>query len=119
MSEAEHRRAMRVIRSFVVRYQSLPAAPRSWLVSTLRDFSQTGARFFCDRPFGVGEAMSLELVLPTSKEPVTLTARVVWAKPSRLGMTELGIEFTPPDERAASVITAAAAFFLVNKQEAA
>ena len=119
MSEAERRRAIRIIHSFIVRYQSLPAAPRSWLVSTLRDFSQTGARFLCDHPFGVGETMNPQLGLPTSKEPVTLTARVVWTKPSRLDVTELGIEFTPPDERAASVITAAADFFLVKKQEAA
>ncbi len=115
MSETEHRRAIRIIRSFLVRYAS---GPGSWPVSTLRNFSTYGARFFCERTFRVGEAMMVQLILPTSREPVVLKARVVWTKPSSFGLVDLGVSFEPSDERSTKALTNAANFFLTKKREA-
>ena len=118
MKETERRRAMRIIRSFIVRYPSLASGPGFWLVSTLRNFSTGGARFFCERTFQVGETMIAQLILPTSREPVVLKARVVWTKPSPFGMADLGVSFEPSDAHAKQALTNAANFFLTKKREA-
>ena len=120
MSETERRRVMRIIRSFIVRYPSPTSGQGFWLVSTLRNFSTCGARFFCERTFRVGEAMIVQLILPTSREPVVLKARVVWVKAlALLGMVDLGVSFEPSDEQATKALTSAANFFLTKKREAA
>lgn len=118
MTQAERPRATRFVRSFVVRYQSLEAGSNAWLTSTLRNFSSTGARFLCERAFRVGEAMVLQLVLPTSREPIMLKARVVWTKPSLLGVLEVGVAFEPSEMTAARAIADAADFYLRKKREA-
>lgn len=115
MNETERRRAMRIIRSFIVRYAS---GSGSWPVSTLRNFSTCGARFFCERAFQVGETCILQFILPTSREPVVLKARVVWTKPSPFGMVDLGVSFEPSDAHAKQALTNAANFFLTKKREA-
>jgi c-di-GMP-binding flagellar brake protein YcgR len=119
MSEAERRRATRIIHAFMVRYRSLASSSPSWLVSTLRDFSGTGARFLCERGFEVGEAMRMQLLLPTSPEPVALNACVVRTKPSPLGMVEVGVAFEPPDEPSTQALAGTVEFFLARQRGAA
>ena len=110
---------MRIIRSFLVRYPSPASGQGFWLVSTLRNFSTCGARFFCERTFRVGETTKIQLILPTSREPVVLKARVVWTKASSLfGMVDLGVAFEPSDEQSTKALTSAANFFLTKKREA-
>ena len=95
MNESEHREAPRIARSFLVRYRSLGNGPQAWLVSPLHDFSLHGARFMSERPFIVGDALELQLVLPVVSQPVRLTAKVAWTKLGKLGLVEVGIIFDP------------------------
>ena len=119
MTQAERRRAVRIIRSFMVRYKSFASGDGAWLTSTLRNFSSTGARFLCERVFEQREAMLLQLLLPTAKDPVALKARVIWAKPASLGMAEVGVAFEPGDAHAAAAVTHAARFYAAKREEVA
>jgi Tfp pilus assembly protein PilZ len=119
MSQAERRRAGRIIRSFMVRYKSFAAGEGAWLTSTLRNFSAGGARFLCEREFRARDAMLLQLLLPTAREPIALKARVAWTQPASLGMVDLGVAFEPSDARAAGAIAQAARFFTAKTKEAA
>jgi Tfp pilus assembly protein PilZ len=95
MSQAEHRRTPRLAHPFMVRYQ--PPGRGAWLMSPLKDLSSGGARFLSEHPFAVGEVFEIQLVLPTSSQPVPLNARVTWTKPWRAGLVEVGLTFDPGD----------------------
>jgi Tfp pilus assembly protein PilZ len=95
MSQAEHRRAPRIAHPFMVRYQ--PPGKNAWLMSPLRDLSSGGARFFSEHVFTGGDVFEVQLVLPSSAQPVPLKARVAWVKPWRAGLLEIGITFDPGD----------------------
>ena len=118
MSQPEHRRAARFIRAFVVRYQAFGAKSDAWLTSTLRNFSSVGARFLSGQPFRMGETIVLQLLLPTSRQPIVLKARVVWNKPGSLGSMDIGVEFEPTELAARKAISDAAQFFLRKQREA-
>lgn len=93
--EAERRRAPRINRSFMLRYQ--PAGSSAWLLSPLRNLSSKGARFLSEHPLVEGDTLEIQLVLPTATQPVSLKARVTWAKPWRAGLVEVGLTFDPGD----------------------
>ena len=92
---AENRRAPRIARSFMLRYQ--PPGKSTWLLSPLRDLSSGGARFLSEHDFAGGEVFEMQLVLPTSTQPVQMKARVAWVKPWRAGLVEVGVTFDPGD----------------------
>ena len=108
----EHRRHPRVSHSFLARYR-IPTAGRGvWLSSPLKDLSSGGARFLSERPFEAGWDLEMQLLLPMSQQPVFLRARVAWAKPAPLGMTELGVTFDPGDAGIQRTIDESVAHFL-------
>lgn len=117
MSQQERRRAARIMRAFVVRYQAFGAKSDAWLTSPLRDFSSGGARFLSGQPFRTGETIVLQLLLPTSQQPIVLKARVSWNKPGSLGSVEIGVEFEPTALAARKAISDAAQFFLRKQRE--
>ena len=113
MGEAEHRRAPRVARPFMVRYQ--PPGQSTWLISPLRDLSSGGARFLSEHAFKGGEVFEVRIVLPTASQPVPLKARVAWTKPQRSGLLEIGITFNPGDAGIQRTIDEAISRFLDRK----
>ena len=117
MSSAEQRREPRVMHSFMVRYRATARGQTSWFVSPLRDLSSGGARFLCECLFEVGTVLDMQLLLPMSEQPVVLKARIAWAKPGPLNLTEHGVTFNPDDSRVQRVIDMAVAHFL-RKQRA-
>ena len=101
----------RIARAFMVRYQ--PPASRgsdSWATSPLKNFSRTGARFFSDYEFKIGEWILLQMLLPVSKQPVWVKARVVWMKPAPMGIVDVGVAFGLSDPAAQQAIDQAATF---------
>ncbi len=117
MSDAENRQSPRIVRSFMVRYRAPTTGRTGWLVSPLRDLSSSGVRFVCEKAFGVGSILEMELLLPTSKQPVPLNAKVVWTKPVQWGMVELGATFEPVDATVQQRIDEAVAYSLRKQQE--
>ncbi len=113
MEEAERRRAPRVARSLMIRYQ--PPGKRTWLMSSLRDLSSGGARFLSEHMFAGGEVVEVRLVLPTVSQPVPLKARVAWTKPWRASLLEVGITFDPGDAGIQRTIDEAISGFLDRK----
>ena len=113
MGEAEHRRAPRVARALMIRYQ--PRGNSAWLLSSLRDLSSGGARFLSEHLFAGGEVVEVQLVLPTVSQPVPLKARVAWTKPWRAGLLEVGITFDPGDAGIQRTIDEAISRFLGRK----
>ena len=113
MANPEHRRAPRVSRSFLVRYRCPVDGQAAWLTSPLRDFSAEGARFASEFAFfNVGDPIELQLLLPQAKQPVVVSATVVWTKPLQFRMMlEVGVTFAASDAATKEVITHAVAFF--------
>jgi hypothetical protein len=59
----------------------------------LRDASATGANIVArDRMF-FNDQVSLEVELPDSSEPLILSGRVVWSKPTATSMWDIGLQF--------------------------
>lgn len=106
--EAEQRQDPRVAHPFMVRYYWQD----SWHISPLKDFSASGARFVSEYPFAAGELLDAQLILPLARQPIAARARVVWVKPSSLGLAELGVTFELGDTEAKQAIEAAVAHFL-------
>ena len=112
MADAENRRAPRISRSFMARYRMTFPQDTVWLVSPLRDLSSGGARFLSERPLAAGDTMDLQLILPLSKEPLLLKARVAWAKPGTMNMMEVGVTFDAGDTAIQHTIDQAVSHFL-------
>lgn len=108
----EYREAPRIAHGFLVRYRSAAAASSGWLVSPLRDLSGTGARFLSERRCATGDPIELELMLPTSQQPVAISGMVAWAKPAQYGTMELGVTFELKDTATQRLIDAAVEVFL-------
>ena len=113
MTDYEQRRAAaRLAKNFMVRYRSLDQA--AWKVSTLKDFSRTGARLICEDAFNIGTSILLELGLPLFEKPVQITARVAWCKRAlggKLALAEHGIAFGALDPATSSRIDEAMTAF--------
>ena len=112
MSEADQRRAPRILRAFMVRYRNPKKGGASWLISPLRDLSSGGARFLSESMVEANTDLEIQLVLPGSRDPVSLKTRVAWVKAAPLGMVELGVTFEPDDVAVQQIIDAAVAHFL-------
>ena len=93
----EQRKRPRISRPFMVRYRPVRKEQTSWFISPLRDLSSGGARFISEYPFFVGDTLEMQLLLPASKEPLPLKARVAWVKTAHMSMSEIGITFAPGD----------------------
>jgi len=96
----------------MARYRAPAGGEAGWLASPLRDLSSGGARFLSEHAFAVGSELEMQLLLPTTKDPVRLQARVAWSKPAQLGMVELGVTFDPGDTAIQQSIDAAVSHFL-------
>ena len=116
MGDAEQRRQPRVARSFMVRYRASSAGQVSWFVSPLRDLSSGGARFICETEFPLGLELEMQLLLPSAEAPVPIKARVAWAKPAPMKLTEHGVTFDAGDVGIQRTIDAAVAHFLRKQQ---
>ena len=89
----EHRSAPRISRQFMMRYRPYEAEQEGWLVSPLRDLSATGARLLSERTLRVGDELEVQLILPASAHPIAVKAHVVWVKPWRFTIVEIGLQF--------------------------
>ena len=112
-SQEEQRQAPRVAHQFIARYRPV-TGNTGWLMSPLRDLSSGGARFLSEHPFLAGETVEMQLILPTSSQPVLLRARVAWAKPAKLGTVELGVAFDPEDTGVQRAIDKAVVYLLTK-----
>ena len=102
MTPDDLRHEWRVPRAFMVRYLLPESGKNRWSMSPMRDFHSAGARFLCDYPFAIGDTMTLQLLLPKSRQPIGVNADVVWLQAhEQLGVVEVGVEFKPTD----SVVT--------------
>jgi hypothetical protein len=118
MGDEEQRRSPRIPRAFMVRYRCAAKGMTGWLVSPLRDLSSGGARFISERIFAVGDELEVQLLLPASRDPLALRAKIAWASAGKLGMMELGITFDAHDTAVQQVIDEAVAHFLGRHKRA-
>ncbi len=116
MDDPEHRQSPRISRPILVRYRRAGDLQHGWLMTPLHDLSVLGARFMSERAFIVGDALELQLVLPTSTQPVAMQGKVAWTKLARLELVELGVTFDAVDESTQQSIQAAVDHHL-RKQE--
>lgn len=61
------------------------------------DISATGIAVKCSRPFPAGTIVELQIFLPTSAQPVSVTAKVIWSGEGEEGM--MGLMFLEKDRR--------------------
>ena len=112
----EQRKRPRINRPFIVRYRPASTEDAKWFVSPLRDLSSGGARFISEYPFFVGDTFELQLLLPVSKDPILLKARVAWIKAAHMSMSEIGVTFGAGDTGIQQTIDQAVAYFLDKQQ---
>lgn len=112
----EQRRRPRVSHRLLVRYRPPVEGAAEWLVSPLRDLSSGGARFLSEHAFAAGERFELQLLLPAAQEPVTLKARVAWARPAPMQTTEIGATFDAGDAAIQRLIDATVEHFLQRQR---
>ena len=110
--------AERVAHSFMVRYRTTQG-PSRWLVTQLTDFSRTRAWFLAENPLAVGGTLAAQLLLPASREPVSVQARVMWVRTTargRIGLADVGVAFEAIDAKARQAVEAAVAHFVRLQQ---
>ena len=95
MSPSERRRIPRIKKAFMARYRVQDQD--DWMLSPLKDVCRHGLRFLCEREFGVGTVLNIELILPVVKEPVAITAKVVRVNKAPLGLFEHAFAFEALD----------------------
>jgi hypothetical protein len=89
---SEQRREPRISKPFMVRYRAAGGGA-AWDAAPLRDLSCSGVRFLSARAFERGQALDLQLLLPTAKEPLVLGGEVMWAKAAPMDVFEIGVAF--------------------------
>ncbi len=101
MTALEQRRVPRVDRPLIARYRAFGSGDAAWFVSPLRNISETGARFLSERTFKPGRLLELHVTVPTSRQPLVLSARVSWTRPAAQELWEVGVHFEviQPDDR--------------------
>lgn len=115
MAAEERRRSPRIMRSFIVRYHAADQPESAWLASPLRDLSSGGARFLSEHPLAVNDVLAVQLLLPSSQQPVALNARVAWVKQGPFNMVAVGVTFQAGDVFVQRTIDDAVAHFLRQK----
>jgi Tfp pilus assembly protein PilZ len=63
----------------------------------LQDASAQGMRILTKDRFFRGDNVALNVELPDGKEPMVLSGRVVWAKPSTTSLWDTGVQFNQVD----------------------
>jgi hypothetical protein len=63
----------------------------------LRDASAAGANLVCKERMFFNDQLSVEVSLPDGNEPVTLSGRVMWIKPTATSMWDVGMQFDEVD----------------------
>ncbi len=112
MSEDDRRRSPRISRRFMIRYRCPASNQTQWMVSPIKDFSGTGARFISECAFPIGTVLDLELQVSTCPLPIPLQGTVVWSKLGPGQLTEHGVTFLNPDAVAQQEILKVTRFFL-------
>ena len=118
-SAEERRRFPRLAHAFLARYLAPTGQGQTWRISPLKDLSRVGACLRCEHPYELGKSLPIQLILPNTKEPLALTARIVWLKrvnPS-LNLFEYGIAFDPITPAAQELIGQALEGFLRRPAE--
>ena len=121
MSEVERRRFPRIAHPFFIRYRISTVRGLAWRMAPLRDLSAGGARFVAEVVFQIGQGIELQLTLPNAKQPIGLSARVVWSKPAKepMQLIEYGVEFQVVDPAGRAGLAAALLPFLSNQSRKA
>jgi hypothetical protein len=107
----ERRQAPRAVVAFMVRYRRAESGGQ-WSVSPMKDLSRGGARFMADLKLAPGQKLELQLLLPYSQEPVSLRAKVAWARAGLFNTTEIGVAFDAGDGAIMRAVDAAIAQLL-------
>jgi len=71
----------------------------------------------CEGAFAMGSTLELQLILPISREPVSLLARVTWTKPGPWDLIEHGVAFDEAGAGVQETIDAAVAYFLGKERK--
>ena len=98
----ERRQFERVPETLRVECRRLRVNWECWRGIRILDFSVGGARFESEEPYGVSEAVALQIQLPGRPSPIFLNGQISWARRKASGVTECGAAFvdTTPDQQA-------------------
>ena len=118
MSPSERRRFPRIAHPFIVRYRFPHMQDAAWRAAPVRNLSGEGACFRCEYAFVVGHVVELQLSLPTSKQPIPLRGRIIWAKlvNPTLNLYEYGVVFDAIDAATRQLIAETVTAFLRKQQ---
>jgi len=89
----ERRRDHRLAQPFQARYRLYGELTESWRTMTTVNLSVSGLRFRSAGLIEVGDELQIELLLPTSREPLVVRGRIIWSQPMASGVVENGAEF--------------------------
>lgn len=107
----ERRQFPRVREPFVIQYRVAGEVASSWCRVTVINLSAGGVRFRCaEEPLEVSTPVRIQATLPGFKEPLALTAVVVWSQLQASGVTEVGAEFQDLDAKQQLMIDRLAGF---------
>ena len=98
----ERRRFVRAPQPFRARYHLYGELMESWRDTTTVNLSASGMRFRCGDPVESGAVLEIELTIPSVREVLTLSGRVVWSQSVASGVSEVGVQFadvTPEQEQ--------------------
>ncbi len=76
----EERRAQRVERLFLVRYQCPSIGEMDWEISPIRNLSGTGLRFLAESDYPIGVILDLRLQVPTVEQPLVVPPTIIWKR---------------------------------------
>lgn len=113
MAAEERRRAPRVDKRFMVKYQCQALGHTQWMLSPIRDLSALGVRFVGEFAFAKGTELDMQIVLPILEESLPARGVVVWQRPGQAPKTfEHGVEFVDSDPRIFDQLSKAVEHFL-------
>ena len=113
-SGGENRYSPRVSKGYMIRYRSGSSLSdkADWAVSPLRNISETGVSFLSEQLFPAGSELEMQLLLPSTPEPIIVKGTVVAIRQTSPKLMQLGIQFTDPDAEAQAAIRQAISKFL-------
>jgi hypothetical protein len=100
---AERRQFDRVGEAFEVKFRKRSQLGEVWKPATVLNLSAGGMRIQSPELLKTGQALELQLALPTLRGPLTLYAAVAWSQLLAAGVTEYGVAFAElsPDQQVA------------------